>query len=92
MAKPLYWGFFMGYWVYVLRSLKDDSFYIGQTNNLGTRLARHNSGTEKYTRTKAPWEIMWSVELESRSEAMRLERKLKNMKSRKRILDFIEKS
>ena len=89
-TEPLSGAFFMGYHVYILKSLGDGSFYIGQTNNLESRLQRHNAGLEKYTKTKRPWEILWSIEVETRSEAMRLEKKLKNMKSRKRIIAFIE--
>ncbi len=80
----------MNYHVYILKSLCDGSFYIGQTNNLVSRLQRHNGGLEKYTKTKAPWEIFWSMEVGTRSEAMRIEKKLKNMKSRRRIIAFVE--
>ena len=76
------------FYVYILESGIDGSFYIGQTSNLEDRLRRHNAGTEKYTRTKAPWKIFWFEAVETRSAAMRLEMKLKNLKSRKRIIEF----
>ena len=81
----------MGHLVYILESQKDKSWYYGQTNNLSSRLERHNKGLEKYTRLKCPWVVYWFKEVDSRSEAMKLERKLKNMKSRKRVQDFIDK-
>jgi putative endonuclease len=80
------------YYTYILVSLSDDSFYFGQTNDLAKRFKRHNAGLEKYTRAKRPWKIFWSTEMKTRAEAMRLERKLKNMKSRKRVLEFITKA
>ena len=81
----------MNYFVYILISEVDNSFYIGQTNNLEDRLRRHNAGRERYTKTKRPWERFWSIEMPSRAGAIRLERKIKNLKSRKRMLEFIEK-
>src|SRR5260221_183954 len=79
----------MIYDVYILISQKDNSFYIGQTNNIDDRLKRHNAGQERYTKTKVPWKLFWFIQVPSRSEAMRLERNIKNLKSRKRILEFI---
>jgi putative endonuclease len=80
----------MNFFVYILISEIDGSFYIGQTNDINSRLQRHNSGSEKYTSKKIPWKIFWFTEVNSRSAAMKLERRLKNMKSRKRIMEFIE--
>jgi len=82
----------MIFYVYILQSEKDGSFYIGQSSNLNDRLIRHNSGTEKYTSKKMPWKLFWSIELPSRSEAMALERKLKNLKSRQRIVEFVNRN
>src|SRR5260221_718422 len=59
------------------------------TNNIDDRLKRHNAGQERYTKTKVPWKLFWFIQVPSRSEAMRLERNIKNLKSRKRILEFI---
>jgi putative endonuclease len=53
----------MNFYVYILQSEKDQSFYIGQTNN--------NCGLEKYTSKKMPWKIFWKAEVSSRGEAMR---------------------
>lgn len=80
----------MTFSVYILQSETDRSFYIGQTNNLNSRVARHNAGLEKYTKTKKPWKLYWSCTVQTRSEAMRLEKKLKNFKSRQRIIQFVE--
>jgi putative endonuclease len=80
----------MSFHVYIIVSEFDQSFYIGQTANLSDRLERHNGGLEKYTSKKRPWKLIWSSEVSSRSEAMKLERKIKNFKSRKRTQQFIE--
>ncbi len=80
----------MGYTVYILISEKDGSFYIGQTNNLEARLERHNRGYELYTRSKLPWKVYWSETFETRSLAIKQERKLKSIKSRQGIIAFVE--
>ena len=38
-------GFFvMSYHVYIIKSLKDGSYYVGSTQNLAKRMERHNQG------------------------------------------------
>ena len=78
----------MCYLVYILYSESLDSFYKGQTNDLADRINRHNLKQEKATRTGVPWILIWSTEKPSRSDAMILEIKLKNL-SRKRLIDFM---
>lgn len=45
--------------VYILQSLKDDSYYTGSTENVERRLEEHNSGTSKYSSTKRPFKLVW---------------------------------
>jgi len=77
-------------WVYILQSIKFGKYYIGQTKDLQKRLARHNAETGGYTARFMPWIIVWYCKKESRKEAMRLERKLKNL-SRSRLESFMNK-
>ncbi len=79
------------YFVYILQSLKDGSYYYGMTSNIENRQFRHHKNYEKYTRNKGPLTLVWCTPKPSRHEALLLEKKLKNMKSRKRIQQFIEK-
>lgn len=81
----------MTYFTYIIQSQKNGNYYIGQTNNLNKRLADHNSGYSNYTKKFVPWNLYAYKEFESRKDAMDFERKLKNLKSRNRILLFIEK-
>jgi putative endonuclease len=53
-------------------------------------LKRHNEAREKYTAPYVPWVLIWSTVKSSRSEAIILERKLKNL-SPKRLNSFIQK-
>ena len=43
------------------------------------RLDRHNKGYEKFSSQGVPWIVLWCGYKDSRSEAMKLERKLKNL-------------
>lgn len=64
---------------YIVRC-SDDSLYTGWTVDLEHRISEHNSGRgAKYTRGRGPVELMVFWELQSRSDAMRLERLIKAM-------------
>ena len=78
------------YFVYIIYSNSHNKYYIGQTNNFALRLSRHNAGTEKYTSAFKPWEKVLVIEKTTRSEAVILESKLKNL-NRERLVHFIEK-
>ena len=80
----------MCYFVYILYSKSLDTYYKGQTTDLLDRLNRHNHKQEKATKNGAPWIMVWSTKKSSRSEAMTLELKLKNL-SKKRLIEFINK-
>jgi putative endonuclease len=80
----------MSHSVYIIYSESLDKFYKGQTNDLSVRIMRHNMKYEKATQNGAPWILIWSTTKLSRSSAIILERKLKNL-TRKRLIDFILK-
>ena len=82
--------FIMGYFVYVLYSASLNRFYIGQTNNMKARLERHNTSDGFYTSRGKPWELIWSCKKPTRSDAVKLERKLKNL-SKARLKSFMLK-
>lgn len=66
------------FFVYVLRSLKDGSTYIGFTENLEKRLKQHNNGETRSLKKKIPLEIVYVEEYESKTEARKRELRLKN--------------
>ena len=69
------------YTVYILISESTGRYYCGYTGNLAQRLRSHNDPEYKLTRTtkvlEGPWEVFWTQELDSCSEAMQLEKKIK---------------
>jgi putative endonuclease len=81
----------MTYYTYILYSDKFDRFYYGQTEVLKARIAKHNKGSVISTTRYLPWKLYAYIELESRSEALLMEKKLKNLKSRLRVSEFIKK-
>jgi len=70
------------FFVYILQSKIDNSFYIGQTNGLHKRLDFHNSGLSRYTSHKKPWKIVYFEEYNTRTEAIKRERFLKQQRNR----------
>ena len=81
----------MSYFTYVLYSNKFDEIYVGQTSDLLGRLEQHNLGLSKSTKRYVPWNLIYSEEFETRSEAMRREKKLKSQKGREFIRKVILK-
>ena len=81
----------MGNWfAYILYSVKVDRCYVGFTDNLDWRLKRHNSGWGKYTKRGIPWSLVYSEEFFFKNEAIKREKEIKNMKSRKYIENLLE--
>ena len=70
------------FYVYILQSLKDFSFYIGQCDDLDRRMSKHFDGMSKYTASKRPLRLVYFEVCSTRSESIKRERKIKNMKSR----------
>ena len=65
------------FFVYILKSTKDNSLYIGRTNNVNRRLAEHNSGHTQATKSKRPYSLLETIECGSLAESLRLEKEYK---------------
>jgi len=65
------------WYVYIIEC-SDKTFYVGTTNNLEKRIAKHNAGKgAKYTRGRTPVKIQYNRSFESRSDACKHEYQLK---------------
>jgi len=73
----------MNNFVYILRSLKYGTRYVGSTENLDRRLQEHNSGKCRYTKSKMPWEIVYTERFDNLSSARKRELFLKSGQGRK---------
>ena len=67
----------MAFYVYILQSLEDQSYYKGFTENPLLRLERHNKGESSYTRNKIPWQIIYLEPKEKKRDALIREKSLK---------------
>ena len=61
------------YYVYILKSLKDNNLYIGRTNNFLRRFKEHNSGKVPSTKSRKPFILLEKIEVELEQESVRLE-------------------
>lgn len=77
-------------YLYILESINTGRLYIGVTDNLLNRLVVHNNGFNKSTKAYRPYRIIFSRMYETKSEAMDREKKLKNLKSRKKVFEWIQ--
>jgi putative endonuclease len=66
------------YYCYILKSLKDASFYIGSTQDLKKRLEKHNRKEVKYSSTKAPFKLVWYSAFLTKEKAVDFEMYLKS--------------
>ena len=78
------------FFVYILQSVKDFSFYVGQCDDLDRRMSKHFDEFSKYTASKGPWRLVYFELLKSRSEALKREKEIKSKKSRKYIERLIK--
>jgi len=75
----------MKFYTYILESESSGKLYIGQTANIEDRLYRHNNGKSRFTKGKGPWKIIFSIQLDSTTDAILLENKLKAFKNREKV-------
>jgi len=67
-------------WFVYLARCADDTLYCGITNDVAARLAAHNSGKgARYTRARRPIEVVLVRRCRSRSGALRLEYRVKQL-------------
>ncbi len=66
------------YYLYILKSKKDDKLYIGSTNNLRRRLSDHNTGKVSSTKSRTPFELKYYEAYSLEKEARHREATLKD--------------
>jgi putative endonuclease len=80
-------------WVVYLVRCSDNTLYCGVTNDLEGRLAAHNAGTgAKYTRSRRPVELVCASRKMSKSEAFKLEHRIKRMPAHRKPMAITEAS
>jgi putative endonuclease len=82
----------MSYYVYIIKSGRDGSYYVGSTQDVEERLERHNQGRSRYTKAKVPWKLLYYEEHPDKTRALKRENAIKNRKSREFIQGLIRAS
>jgi len=79
-------------WVVYLIRCSDKSLYCGISNDLIGRLMEHNSGKgAKYTRSRRPVELVGMSSEMTKSEALKLEYRIKQLRADKKISELTRK-
>ena len=68
-------------WFLYVVKCSDNSYYTGVTTNIRRRLREHNNSDRgaKYTKTRRPVELVYSVAYDDRSAAQKAEYKFKQL-------------
>ena len=79
----------VGKWVVYLVRCSDNSLYCGVTNDLDSRLAAHNAGKgAKYTKSRLPVKLVCVSHGMSKSEAFKLEYRIKRMPAQRKPIEL----
>ena len=70
------------YFVYVIQSQVDWTFYKGFTTDPVKRLEEHNLKQSRFTSKKTPWKLVYLKEFKDKREALVYEKKIKRMNTR----------
>jgi predicted GIY-YIG superfamily endonuclease len=66
------------YHVYILQSKKDGSYYTGMTEDVEKRLQDHNWHEATYSKSKAPFELVWYCSFKDKKKTLDFEKYLKS--------------
>jgi putative endonuclease len=78
------------YYLYILKSLKDNNHYTGISSNIEKRLLQHNSGKTRSTKNRKPFILIYKEKFPSRLEARKREIFLKSYHGSKEKMEILE--
>jgi putative endonuclease len=70
------------YFVYILKSKKDNRFYTGLTKDIDRRIHEHNSGFVKATKSRIPFVLVYKEKVDTLQKARTKEKWLKSGEGR----------
>lgn len=68
------------WYVYIIKSINSNVYYIGCSNNINKRLLEHNKGYSIYTNKNKPWKIVHCEKFNNQKEAYAREKQIKSYK------------
>lgn len=78
------------YYVYILRN-PAGKYYVGYSKDVEERLKKHNGGGSVWTKNHRPWDIIYTEEYETRTEALKREKEIKSYKGGNKFRELISK-
>jgi predicted GIY-YIG superfamily endonuclease len=69
-------------YVYILQSTEGDHFYVGVTEDLRTRIQKHNAGDVAHSSKYKPWNLKTYIAFTDEQKAFAFERYLKTASGR----------
>jgi len=78
------------YFVYAIKSKKDNRIYVGISKNPERRLEEHNNGNTPSTKAYRPWDLIYKTSFSSRIEARQEEKRLKSGYGKEFLKSFIK--
>lgn len=72
----------MFYYIYVLKSFKDNNLYTGYTSDLKKRIVEHNKGVVFFTKIRGPFKLIYFEGCVNKKDAQTREKYLKTGKGR----------
>jgi len=75
------------FYTYVLKSLKDSGYYYGHCADLEMRIAKHNSGKVRSTKSRKPFQIHYFDIFNTKSEAFKREQFFKSFAGRQWLIE-----
>jgi putative endonuclease len=78
------------YYVYILKSKKDNKLYIGYSTNLKRRFSEHQKGLVISTKPRRPFELIFYEAYKSMKDAKRREMYFKTSKGKTSLKTMLE--
>lgn len=73
------------FYFYILKSLKNNKLYLGQTPDLKQRLKSHNNGENKATKPNIPYELVFYSAFQNEKDAISCKKYFKTTAGWKRL-------
>ena len=74
------------YYIYVLKSIKDQKLYTGVSSNLRTRIKAHNEGRVRATKNRRPLQLIYYEAYLHKKDATQREHNLKHKTEQRKFL------
>jgi putative endonuclease len=73
---------------YIIFSISSQKYYTGHCADVDIRLAQHNAGRNKSTKSGLPWKIVYTCKFSTKAEASALELKIKKRGAKRYLEDM----